>query len=90
MNDLAAILATTLTLAGEVQVRFDARRRTDPADTVRGHFFLLLDEGDPLVIGEVVYTVAFLTHAHAYVRTTYLGEDAEKLLNRFAQDALDS
>ena len=89
MNDLAAIFATTLTLAGEVQVRFDARRRTDPADTVRARFYLLLDEGDPVVIGEVVYTVAFLTQAHEYVRTAYLGEDAEKLLNRFAQDAPD-
>ena len=45
MKDLADILATTLTLAGEVQVRFDARRRTDPEDTVRGRFFLRLGEG---------------------------------------------
>ena len=90
MEDLAEIFATTITLAGEVQVRFDAQRRTDPANTVRGRFFLLLDEGDPLLIGEVVYTVAFLTQAHEYVRKAYLGADAEKLLNRFAQDASDS
>ncbi|GAB2720569.1 hypothetical protein GCM10011495_35570 [Hymenobacter frigidus] len=90
MKYLAEIFATTITLAGEVRVRFGVRRRTDPADTVRGRFFLLLDEGDPLLIGEVVYTVAFLTQAHEYVRTAYLGEDAEKLLNRFAQDAPDS
>ena len=89
MKDLADILATTITLAGEVQVRFDARRRTDPADTVRGRFFLLLDEGDPVVIGEVVYTVAFLTQAHEYVRTAYLKEDAEKLLNRLTGEAAD-
>ena len=90
MKDLAEIFATTITLAGEVQVRFDAQRRTDPANTVRGRFFLLLDEGDPLLIGEVVYTVAFITQAHEYVRRAYLGADAEKLLNRFAQDASDS
>jgi len=89
MKDLAAIFATTLTLAGEVQVGVNARRRTDPADTVRGRFFLLLDEGDPVAIGEAVYAVAFLTQAHEYVRTAYLGADAEQLLNRFAQDAPD-
>ena len=90
MKDLAAIFATKLQLSADVQVAFDARRRTDPADTVRGRFCLLLDEGDPLMIGEVVYTVAFLTHAHDYVRNAYLGEDAEKLLNRFAQQDPDS
>ena len=90
MKDLADILATTITLSGEVQVAFDARRRTDAAHTVRGRFFLLLDDGVPVLIGEVVYTVAFLTQAHEYVRTAYLGADAEKLLDRFAQDAPDS
>jgi hypothetical protein len=30
MQDLAAILATHLLLPGEVQLTFDARRRTDP------------------------------------------------------------
>ena len=90
MSDLAEIFATTITLAGEVRVRFGTRRRTDAAHTVRGRFFLLLDEGDPVLIGEVVYTVAFLTQAHEYVRKAYLGEDAEKLLNRFVEDAPDS
>ena len=84
MKDLADIFATKLTLSEEVQVAFDARRRTDPADTVRGCFFLLLDEAPPVVLGEVVYAVAFLTQAHEYVRTAYLKEDAEKLLNRLA------
>lgn len=90
MKDLAEIFATTITLSGDVQLTFNARRRTDAAHTVRGRFFLLLDDGVPVLIGEVVYTVAFLTQAHEYVRTAYLGEDAEKLLNRFAQDAPDS
>ncbi|WP_201987215.1 hypothetical protein [Hymenobacter rubidus] len=85
MKTLADILATTLTLAGEVQVRFDARRRTDPPETVRGRFFLLLDEGDPVVLGEVVYTVAFLTQAHEYLLHAYVGQDAEELLNRLAE-----
>ena len=84
MKDLADILATKLTLPGEVQLAFDARRRTDPEHTVRGRFFLLLDEGAPLLIGEAVYTVAFLTQAHDYLRNAYFLEDAEKLLNRFA------
>jgi len=87
MKDLAAIFATKLQLSAEVQVAFDARRRTDPADTVRGRFFLLLDEGPPVVLGEVVYTVAFLIQAHGYVRTAYLKEDAEKLLNHLAGEA---
>ena len=87
MKDLAAIFATTLRLSAEVQVTFDARRRTDPADTVRGRFFLLLDEGTPVMLGEVVYAVAFLTQAHEYVRTAYLKEDAEKLLNQLAGEA---
>ena len=38
MKDIANILATTITLAGKVQLTFDARRRTDPAGTIRGHF----------------------------------------------------
>lgn len=84
MKDLAAIFATKLLLSAEVQVAFDARRRTDPADTVRGRFFLLLDEGPPVVLGEVVYAVAFLTQAHDYVRTAYLKIDAEQLLDRLA------
>lgn len=84
MKDLAAIFATKLLLSAEVQVAFDARRRTDPADTVRGRFFLLLDEGPPVVLGEVVYAVAFLTQAHDYVRTAYLKTDAEQLLDRLA------
>lgn len=37
-----------------------------------------------MVLGEVVYAVAFLIQAHEYVRTAYLKEDAEKLLNRLA------
>ena len=37
-----------------------------------------------LIFGEVIYAVAFLTQAHEYVRTAYLKEDAEKLLNRLA------
>jgi hypothetical protein len=84
MKDLAAIFATKLSLSADVQVAFDTRRRTDPADTVRGRFLLLLDEGPPVVLGEVVYAVAFLTQAHEYVRTAYLKEDAEKLLNHLA------
>ena len=87
MKDLADIFATQLPLSADVKVAFDARRRTDPADTVRGRFFLRLDEGDPVLIGEVVYTVAFLTQAHEYVRTAYLREDAEQLLNRLAEAA---
>jgi hypothetical protein len=39
------------------------------------------------VLGEVVYAVAFLTRAHEYVRTTYLKQDAEKLLDRLAGEA---
>ena len=81
MKDLAEIFATQLLLSADVQVAFDARRRTDPADTVRGRFLLLLDEGDPVMLGEVVYAAAFLTQAHEYVRTAYLKADAEKLLN---------
>ena len=84
MKDFAAIFATTLQLSADVQVAFDARRRTAPADTVRGRFFLLLDEGPPVVLGEVVYAVAFLTLAHDYVRTAYLKPDAEQLLDRLA------
>ena len=84
MKNLAAIFATQLQLSADVQVAFDARRRTDPADTVRGRFLLLLDEGPPVVLGEVVYAVTFLTQAHEYVRTAYLKEDAEKLLDRLA------
>ena len=87
MKDLAEIFTTKIRLSAEVQVAFDARRRTDPADTVRGRFLLLLDEGPPVVLGEVVYTVAFLTQAHEYVRTAYLKEDAEKLLNHLAGEA---
>ena len=90
MKDLAEIFATTLLLSADVQVAFDARRRTDAADTVRGRFFLLLDEGPPVVLGEVVYAVGFLTQAHEYVRMAYLKEDAEKLLNRLAEAASDS
>jgi hypothetical protein len=89
MQNLAEIFATKILLSAEVQVAFDARRRTDPADTVRGRFFLLLDEGPPVVLGEVVYAVAFLTQAHEYVRTAYLKQDAEQLLNRLAGEAAD-
>lgn len=86
MKDLADILATRITLPGEVvQLAFDARRRSDPEGTVRGRFFLLLDEGEPVPLGEVVYAVAFLTRAHDYLRTAYLGHDAEQLLNRLAE-----
>jgi len=87
MKDLAAIFATKLQLSADVQVVFDARRRTDPADTVRGRFLLLPDEWPPVVLGEVVYAVAFLTRAHEYVRTAYLKQDAEKLLNHLAGEA---
>lgn len=87
MKDLAAIFTTKLRLSDDVQVAFDARRRTDPADTVRGRFWLLLDDGPPVVLGEVVYAVAFLTQAHEYVRTAYLKEDAERLLNHLAGEA---
>ncbi|MBF9239972.1 hypothetical protein I2I05_21450 [Hymenobacter sp. BT683] len=89
MKDLADIFATTMALSDEVQVAFDARRRTDPAHTVRGRFFLRLDEGAPVLIGEVVYSVAFLTQAHEYVCKAYLGADAEQLLNRLAEAADD-
>ena len=89
MKDLAEIFATKLLLSADVQVTFNARRRTDAADTVRGRFFLLLGDGPPVVLGEVVYGVAFLTQAHEYVRTAYLKEDAEKLLNRLAGEAAD-
>lgn len=51
----AAIPAATLTLPGDVWPEFDARRRTDPAGTVCGRFFLLLDDGTPVPVGEVVY-----------------------------------
>ena len=88
MKDLAEIFTTKIMLSADVQVAFDARRRTDPADTVRGQFFLLLDEGPPVVLGEVVYAVAFLTQAHEYVRTAYLKVDAEKLLDRLAGEAV--
>ena len=87
MKNLAEILATKIMLSEEVQVSFDARRRTDAAHTVRGRFFLLLDEGAPVLLGEVVYAVAFLTQAHEYVRTAYFREDAEKLLNRLVGEA---
>ena len=87
MKDLAEIFTTTLTLSADVRVGFDARRRTDPVDTVRGRFFLLLDENSPVVLGEIVYTVAFLTQAHEYVRTAYLKADAEQLLTRLAGEA---
>ena len=73
MKDLADIFATTLTLPGEVQLRFDARRRTDPVGTVRRRFFLPLDEGAPVLLGEVVYAVAFLTQAHDYLLRAYVG-----------------
>ena len=89
MKDLAEILATKITLSDEVQLVFDARRRTDAEHTVRGRFFLLLDDGTSVVLGEIVYAVAFLTQAHEYVRTAYLKEDAEKLLNRLAGEAAD-
>jgi hypothetical protein len=84
MKDLTSIFATKILLSADVQVTFDARRRTDPADTVRGRFSLLLDEGSPVVLGEVVYAVAFLTRAHEYVRTAYLKQDAEQLLDHLA------
>ncbi len=84
MKYLADILATKLTLPGDVRLAFDARRRTDPLGTVRGRFFVPLDEGEPVLIGEVVYAVAFLTQAHDYLRTAYFGADAEQLLNRIA------
>lgn len=87
MKDLAEIFATTITLSEDVQVAFDARRRTDAAETVRGRFFLRLDEGLPVMLGEVVYAVAFLTQAHEYVRTAYLKTDAEQLLDRLAGEA---
>ncbi len=87
MKDLAGILATKFMLSEDVQVTFDARRRTDAADTVRGRFFLRLDESPPVVLGEVVYVVAFLTQAHEYVRTAYLREDVEQLLERLAGEA---
>ena len=90
MKDLAEILATKITLPREVvQLAFGPRRRTDPEHTVRGRFFLLLDEGDPVVLGDVVYTVAFLTQAHDYLRQAYFGEDAEQLLNRIAEPESD-
>jgi len=89
MKDLADIFATKLQLSSDVQVTFDARRRTDPANTVRGRFWLLLDEGPPVVLGEVVYAVAFLTRAHEYVRTAYLKQDAEQLLHHLAEEGAD-
>jgi hypothetical protein len=87
MKNLAAIFATKLHLSADVRVTFDTRRRTDPADTVRARFFLVLDEGPPVLLGEVVYTVAFLTQAHEYVRTAYLKQDAERLLDYLAGEA---
>ena len=89
MKDLAEILATKIMLSEAIQVAFDARRRTDAAHTVRARFFLLLEEGPPVVLGEVVYAVAFLTQAHKYVRAAYLKEDAEQLLNCLAGEAHD-
>ncbi len=89
MKDLADIFATHLTLPGEVRLTFGPRRRTDPTGTVRGRFFLPLDEGDPVLLGEVVYAVAFLTQAHEYLRTVYFGADAEQLLNRLADAESD-
>ena len=89
MKDLAEIFATKITLSEDVQVAFDTRRRIDAAHTVRGRFFLRLDEAPPVVLGEVVYAVAFLTQAHEYVRTAYLREDAEKLLNSLTEEASD-
>ena len=68
MKNLAEILATRLALPGGVQLAFDTRRRTDPEGSVRARFFLLLDEGGLVLIGEVVYTVAFLTQAHEYLQ----------------------
>ena len=85
MKDLADILATQITLSGDVQPAFDTRRGIDTAHTVHSRFFLLLDEGISVLIGEEVYTVAFLTQAHEYVRNAYLGADAEKLLNRLEE-----
>jgi hypothetical protein len=67
------------------QLAFDARRRTDPAGTVRGRVFLRLDEGAPVATGEVVYAVAFLTQAHDYLRHAYLQQDAERLLHDIAE-----
>ena len=89
MKDHAEILATKIMLSEDVQLAFDARRRTDAAHTVRGRFFLLLDTGAPVVLDEVVYTVAFLTQAHEYVRTAYLREDAEKLLDGLGEAESD-
>jgi len=86
MQDLADILATKLTLPGDLQLAFAPRRRTDPAGTVRGRFFLLLDEGAPAPLGEVVYAVAFLTQAHDYMLRAYVGADAERLLEHIAGD----
>ena len=73
IKGLAGIFATQITLSADIQVVFDARRRTDAVDTVRRRFFMLLAEGPPVMLGEVVYAVAFLTQAHEYVRTAYLG-----------------
>ena len=87
MQNLAEIMATKITLSEDIQVAFDARQQTDPAQTVCGRFFLHLDEGPRVVIGEVVYAVAFLTRAHEYVRTAYLKEDAERLLDGLAGEA---
>ena len=85
MKDLAEILATKIRLSDDMQLAFDARRRTDAEHTVRGRFFLLVDDGAPLLIGEAVYNVAFLTQAHNYLLHAYFGEDAEKLLNGMAE-----
>ena len=85
IKGLAGIFATQITLSADIQVVFDARRRTDAVDTVRRRFFMLLAEGPPVMLGEVVYAVAFLTQAHEYVRKAYLKEDAQKLLDHLAE-----
>ena len=89
MKNLTEILATKIPLLGDVQVAFDVQRRTDSAHAVRGRFFLLPDEGPPSVIGKIVYTEAFLTQTHDYLRNAYLEADAEKLLDRFAEGTAD-
>ena len=89
MKDFADIFATKIMLPGEVLLTFSARNRTDPAGTVRGRFFLPLDEGPPVLLGEVVYAVAFLSQAHEYLRTAYFGADAEQLLHRLTDAESD-
>ena len=88
-KDLAEIPATNITPSGEVQVAFGAGRRTDPAHTLRGRFFRLLDEAPPLAIGEVVHIEAFLAQAHDCLRNACLGAEAEQRLDRLAQGAAD-